>query len=587
MIAPSPDHPSASLKKARWFLNGIAAVTVLFGFTVMIGWIAHLPALVRLRPDWPSMQFNTGMCFVLTGLALAAWGRRHRRIVTPLLAGTVALIGGLTLVENLTQTNFGIDQFFFHSPVLPGVVYAGRMSAISALCLVLIGLGLVQLSTPRGLRHPWVAGVLSAIVISTAVNAILGYFLGLPGAYQWGQLTRIAPHTAIGLMILGVALGLASWQISCRPGEHTPRWLPVPLALGVFTGAVVLYFAVEAKQQNELTKTIRTGAASVHREVRLQMENRAHTLARTAHRWEHNGPPTQESWEFDASLYVQDFPDIQAVEWIDPAGLIRWIIPMQDNESKVGLDAARESRRAAAMEQARRERRPIFSGAVTLFRGGIGVIIYVPIQREGGEFEGWIAGVFKVQTFLDRYLPHDVAAGQALLLSDHGQPFYTRDSQSPAPQEFDWISTDRIELPGATWNLRTWPTRKMAARIISPLPITILLVGLFDALLVGGVCLVAQRHSRTSRARAATAAELQRALDEVKTLEGLLPICSSCKRVRDDTGYWNQIDTYLHRHTGAHFSHGYCPECAAKAFEEFGLDIPERVRKDLAARNFE
>jgi predicted Fe-S protein YdhL (DUF1289 family) len=66
-----------------------------------------------------------------------------------------------------------------------------------------------------------------------------------------------------------------------------------------------------------------------------------------------------------------------------------------------------------------------------------------------------------------------------------------------------------------------------------------------------------------------------------------LLICSGCKRVRDGTGYWNQIDTSLDRHTNASLSHGFCPECAAKAFREFGFEVPETVQAELDAGNFE
>lgn len=57
-------------------------------------------------------------------------------------------------------------------------------------------------------------------------------------------------------------------------------------------------------------------------------------------------------------------------------------------------------------------------------------------------------------------------------------------------------------------------------------------------------------------------ADLEAALSEVKTLTGLLPICSNCKKVRDDTGYWNQIETYIKQHSEAEFTHSMCPECS-------------------------
>lgn len=63
--------------------------------------------------------------------------------------------------------------------------------------------------------------------------------------------------------------------------------------------------------------------------------------------------------------------------------------------------------------------------------------------------------------------------------------------------------------------------------------------------------------------------QLETALSEVKTLEGLLPICASCKKIRDDNGYWNQIETYLGKHADASFTHSVCPECIEKLYPEF------------------
>ena len=59
---------------------------------------------------------------------------------------------------------------------------------------------------------------------------------------------------------------------------------------------------------------------------------------------------------------------------------------------------------------------------------------------------------------------------------------------------------------------------------------------------------------------------------EIKQLRGMLPICSSCKKIRDDKGYWNQIEVYILDHSDAEFSHGICPECMKKLYPEFSSD---------------
>lgn len=62
--------------------------------------------------------------------------------------------------------------------------------------------------------------------------------------------------------------------------------------------------------------------------------------------------------------------------------------------------------------------------------------------------------------------------------------------------------------------------------------------------------------------------ELQDALSKIKTLSGLIPICASCKKVRDDKGYWNQIEAYFRNHSEIEFSHGLCPECAKTYYDD-------------------
>jgi len=62
--------------------------------------------------------------------------------------------------------------------------------------------------------------------------------------------------------------------------------------------------------------------------------------------------------------------------------------------------------------------------------------------------------------------------------------------------------------------------------------------------------------------------ELKEAFDKIKTLRGLIPICAGCKRIRDDRGYWNQLEQYVEEHSDASFSHGLCPECFRKYFTD-------------------
>lgn len=76
---------------------------------------------------------------------------------------------------------------------------------------------------------------------------------------------------------------------------------------------------------------------------------------------------------------------------------------------------------------------------------------------------------------------------------------------------------------------------------------------------------IAQRREIEEK-REALIAKLEDALNDVKTLTGLIPICASCKKIRNDSGYWEQIESYIHQHSGADFSHGICPDCLEKLY---------------------
>lgn len=82
-------------------------------------------------------------------------------------------------------------------------------------------------------------------------------------------------------------------------------------------------------------------------------------------------------------------------------------------------------------------------------------------------------------------------------------------------------------------------------------------------------------RKRTENTKAELIEDLQEALDKVNLLRGLLPICASCKKIRDDKGYWNRIEEYIQDHSEAVFTHGLCPDCANKLYPEVYNEVVE------------
>ncbi len=90
----------------------------------------------------------------------------------------------------------------------------------------------------------------------------------------------------------------------------------------------------------------------------------------------------------------------------------------------------------------------------------------------------------------------------------------------------------------------------------------ILIIGTFSRITYNAW--VGQQQAKTERE--SVIVKLEKSLEEVKLLSGLIPICSSCKKIRDDNGYWSQIESYISSHSEAEFSHSICPDCAKRLY---------------------
>lgn len=121
--------------------------------------------------------------------------------------------------------------------------------------------------------------------------------------------------------------------------------------------------------------------------------------------------------------------------------------------------------------------------------------------------------------------------------------------------------------------LRTGPYKEFGAFTISDIInkylVNLLIILLLFCILVAFIIkIIHLNHS------------LKKALSEVKILSGFLPICSTCKKIRDDTGYWSRIETYIRQRSEAEFSHSICPECSEKLFTEYDSEEKSSAKRD-------
>lgn len=220
-------------------LVGLSAMAL--GIVVMLGWHLRLPHVVQILPTFVPMQYNTAAGFLVVGAALVGTVC-HRWRVAQALGWLSCALGVLTLAEHVFGLDFGIDQLFMEHYITVGTSQPGRMAPNTALCFSLAGLAFVLAGQGRSGQQRWKAvGILAALVLGLSTVPLIGYVVGLSTAYGWGQLTRMAVHTAVGFVLLSCGL----LALSAQKNLYSSDWLPWGVGVTTATMTITLWQAFE------------------------------------------------------------------------------------------------------------------------------------------------------------------------------------------------------------------------------------------------------------------------------------------------------------------------------------------------------
>lgn len=220
--------------------------TAMLGLVVMLGWHLHAPLVIQIQPGLVPMQYNTALGFLLGGLGL--WfARQQRWPVSALLGALVAAIGMLTLLTHVLPLNLGLDELFMQHYITVATSAPGRMAPNTALCFTLTGSALVLGAMVQQVPLRWqLLCLLSALTIGLSTAALMGYLVGIPTAYGWGNLTRMAVHTAVGFMVLSTGL----IALGSQAGNINHGWQPWAIGVIASTITITLWQALSVDSAN-------------------------------------------------------------------------------------------------------------------------------------------------------------------------------------------------------------------------------------------------------------------------------------------------------------------------------------------------
>lgn len=281
-----------------------------------------------------------------------------------------------------------------------------------------------------------------------------------------------------------------------------------------------------------------------------------------------------DNFDILAETMIHRYDGIGSLQ-LAPKGIVKMIYPLSGNEKAIGHNLLKDpARRTEALKTIKSQKLTLAGPFKLIQGGGIAIIGRLPVFRDGDDKHKSFWGFTNVLIRLNDLLK----ATNISSMTDKGYRYKLfRMAPDSGKQviisQSDEAPLDPLEVsfsfnvPNGEWTLSISHSDifHIKNQFYTSIAIT-LIISLSFSFLVFSLLNRSDIIKSKSTELELSNQELTKTLAEVKTLRGIIPICSFCKKVRDDKGYWNQVEVYIRRRSHADFSHSVCPTCFKKHY---------------------
>ncbi|WP_163830979.1 diguanylate cyclase [Spartinivicinus ruber] len=532
---------------------------------------------------------------MLLGIGLVA--RLHNTLLAIGIACLAVIAALFPLIQGVSFQQFYVENELLYSDgtgheaeAVPGSVIFSLICA--ALCL--IKPEKFSLFSNSNLFKCCLAVI--PLVFGTA--GLIAVALKLPDSYGFAQIVSFSVLTNIALITVGLCLLLAftNWQAGAQ--EKIPQWVAGYLAVVLIIISVFFALVVEKKDLRFLTQHTQHMAQQLGSEISSTLVIQRKAIDRMAARWAHQGSMNKEGWLADANRLLKDFPEFQAIEWMDPDYRIQWLVPYEGNERALNFRVPAENPAVVHLRRAFSNKTSVITQVIQLKQGGEGFINYTPIFDQGGGFHGYIVGVFRVKTLVESLALLPVYKGFYFEIKERNKLIYQSSSVLKPRGFFGQPVAQHTINPNqhSPWIVEAYPTAELVSRSHSLLPAVVLLCGLIFTIMISTTIVLLRRSYLEGRVAEQAISELKKEIERSNETEKVLKESNAqlelffdlINQSRDALMVVDpETRELLYYNTSTYASLGYTEEEFVAALEE-GTLIAEKmdrvIKKALSSR---
>ncbi len=450
---------------------------------VMTGWIIKNIVLVQIHPRFVPMQFNTALCFFLSGSAILISNLKWNRLAQALSAYVLIFVS-ITLSEYIFGTNIGIDQLFVSPFTTINTIHPGRMAPNTALAFLISSIILLLANTKLQSSYYKLElmTLLSLIVSAIGIFALFGYVSGIKTAYGWGRFTFMAVHTASGFLLLGLGLLFSCLKANLKKN----RWLVLSPGIGTLLITLLLWQLFNLFENKQMAKSIQTESKTLADILEIEIKSQLLAINRMAKRIESGEEKSQEFWMKDAKNYIKDANYYKAIIFLNEKNKIQWIEP--DNNRKIQQLIDLEIKNLPTVKQA------FIAPPIEIDSEAL-LLLIAPVSEGEGD-TGSILAIIEFKKLFDQYLnAENISKNFKVEIFNGEQKFYeSKGFGNPFSEQMGYTYAEqKIDIANQSWLINLYPSISFLNSSSSSSPEIILIFGTLLSLCVSLAMLLAQK----------------------------------------------------------------------------------------------
>jgi len=563
----------------------LAAALFAIGAIGLEGWWVSIDAFFQGGAVMTPVRVDESISFLVLGFVLLL------REIGWRWAGWFALLpaslGCLILSGSFFDRDFRPGSLLVNGQLFAQAGTSSRVAAMAAACIALGAIALVWHAAGGGKRaRMFVEAVGGSILTAIGASSLVGLIYNLQAVYDWGSATPVSPLTALGLLVLGLALLLIAWRANFRRERGPPAWVPVPAIVACLTLTIILWLGLREREFSFIQTGTRDHMDKTIEEVVREVEQQEGEFKQQARIWSDFDDNDFQLWESDAEIMMrpgQNAPTIGCISiaYVDPSLHRRELYPAKGITRDLGADAALPNtpKNASTRLDARIRVEPIeaaknhkipdnpFVSGMTQIPGasGPGFVIYAPVVRSRGQISGFLSGEFAFQSLFQEVVKIKEARNYGVSVAIGFATVYSLDEGATAHNSRYTVDHSYV-LTDAGWRVRVsfTPSDAVLEQTRQWTPEFALAAGLFISALMGWSLHLWRRAGSGQRAAELSNERLRAENEERRRVETRLKISDERLRLALDSTQigvfeWNVPTGEVYYGAGLWIMLGYDP----------------------------